>query len=134
MTAKRLGGIFVGLIVGFIVIMGVEMATHMIWPPPAGLDIRNLEHATKIVEAMPATAKWGVVLAWFLGTFAGAWTANRISGWTTGGWVIAGLSFAGVAWSLFTIPHPGWMVGAGLIAPILAGWLASHFGRSRATL
>ena len=124
-------GVVAGLVVAFLCVFAVEYVGHAIYPPPAGLDVRNPADQARLMEAMPATAKALVLAAWFVGAFLGAWTANRIAGRSLAGWIVALLVVcAGIA-TMVMIPHPAWMWAGGLALPLLAGWIADRMARGR---
>ena len=120
---KRIGGTVAGVIASMAVVGVVEMLGHMVFPPPAGLDLNNPADQARLMELMPLGAKFAVVLAWFLGALAGAWAALRLSGWTTGVWIVAGLMVALSVVTTQMFPHPLWMIAAALLLPPLAAWL-----------
>lgn len=107
-----------------VVVVGVfEGAGHFLYPPPPGLDLTNPADQARMMESLPMAAKLAVVLAWFAGSLAGSWAALRVSGEALSAWLVAG---AMVAMSLITtamFPHPGWMIGAAILLPLLAAWL-----------
>src|SRR5687767_14115341 len=105
----RLGlGIVAGLVVAFLCIFAVEWVGHSLYPPPAGLDASDPADQARLMAAMPGAAKAMVLLAWFAGTLAGAWTANRIAGRGLAGWVVALLAIAAGVATMLMIPHPAW--------------------------
>ena len=123
-------GIVVGLVVGFLVISGIEYVIHfMLYPPPPGTDIRDPADLERILAAMPTAAMALVALAWFLGTLAGAWVANRISGRAVAGWTIAAVAILGGVYSMVTATHPAWMWVSGIGLPLIAGWLAQRMAK-----
>lgn len=76
---RNILAIVVGIIVGAMVNMGLVMAGHAIIPPPAGVDVMDIE---SLKAAMPAFGAKHFVfpfLAHALGTFAGAALAARIT-------------------------------------------------------
>ena len=125
-------GIVAGIVVAFLCILAVEWVGHSLYPPPPGLDFSNPADMERLMAAMPATAKAFILVAWFVGALAGAWTANRIAGRSLAGWVVALLVIAfGVA-TMIMIPHPGWMWAGGIVLPLVAGWIAERMSAKRA--
>jgi hypothetical protein len=107
------------------------MIGHSLYPTPAGLDINDPADQARVMAAMPAAAKAFVLLGWFVGALAGAWTANRIAGRSLAGWIVALLVIvAGVA-TMVMIPHPAWMWAGGILLPLLAGWIAERVSGRR---
>jgi hypothetical protein len=108
--------VLVGLLVGFLVVAGGEMIGHHLSPPPPGVDPSKPESIAAVMEQMPAAAFAPLLIAWAAGTFAGAWVAARIaSRWKLGhGMIVGDLFFAATVAILMMMPHPAWVVVAGL--------------------
>ena len=119
-------GIFAGVVLAFVVLMGLEMAGHAMMPPPPGLDPTDPEDLKQMVASASMTAKVWVVFGWFAAVVAGGWVARRLSrkGWA--GWVIAGLIVLGGVANIMMIPHPLWMQIAAVAAPLLGGWIVTR--------
>lgn len=117
--------ILAGAILGFAVVALLETAGHLAFPPPAGTDLHDPAALSKVMEMVPLPAKLMVVLAWFLGALAGGWAAARIARDNRAAWIIAGIFILMTALTIAQIPHPLWMIVAGLVAPLLAGWLVT---------
>ena len=120
------GAIVAGLVVGL-----VEMMGHLIFPPPAGLDISKPEDQARLMEVIPMGAKIAVVLAWFIGSFAGAAVAMLISKHAFPGGVVAGLMVAASVATTQMFPHPVWMMVAAVLLPLLAAFLAKGLLKDR---
>lgn len=131
-------GMLVGVLVMFLVIMGVEAVGHLIYPPPAGLDPMNPQHAAAFatfVAAMPLAAKAMLVLAWTLGAFVGGLVAAKIARHQRAAALLVALVvITGVVGMAVAVPHPSWLVAAGLLLPIPAALLASQLVYRRKTL
>ena len=124
-------GIVAGVVVAFVVLMGLEMAGHAAMPPPAGLDPADPEDLKQMVASASTAAKAWVVFAWFAAAVAGGWLARRLSRASWAGWVIAGLIVVGGIAHLMMIPHPLWMQIAAVVAPLLGGWLVTRLPAGR---
>jgi hypothetical protein len=119
-------GVVAGIVVAFLCVFAVEWVAHGLYPPPAGLDSSNPADQARLIDAMPAAAKAMVLLVWFVGALAGAWTANRIAGRSLAGWIVALLVIAAGIATMVMIPHPAWMWAGGILLPLLAGWIADR--------
>jgi hypothetical protein len=120
--------VFVGLVVGFVSVAGVEMLGFLVSPPP-GIDHSKM-------ATMPAGVFVPIMLAWAAGTFAGAWVAARIAPrWKLGhGLIIGGLFLAATLGLLLHIPHPAWVWVVGLAEIVLVGYLGARLAsRDRST-
>lgn len=124
-------GIVAGVVVAFVVLMGLEMAGHAAMPPPAGLDPADPEDLKQMVASASTAAKAWVVFAWFAAAVAGGWLARRLSRASWAGWVIAGLIVVGGIANIMMIPHPLWMQIAAVVAPLLGGWLVTRLPAGR---
>ena len=124
-------GIVAGVVVAFVVLMGLEMAGHAAIPPPAGLDPADPEDLKQMVASASTAAKAWVVFAWFAAVVAGGWVARRLSRASWAGWVIAGLIVVGGIANIMMIPHPLWMQIAAVVAPLLGGWLVTRLPAGR---
>ena len=76
--------------------MLVAWAGTSIWPLHVPADPNNREALIEGLALAPAGAQITVLLAWFLGTFAAAAVAKRLSARAWPGWTIAGV-LAGAA-------------------------------------
>ena len=119
-------GIIAGVVLAFAVMMGLEMISFVVFPPPAGLDPADPEDLKRIVAAAPFAAKAWVVFGWFAAAVAGGWLARRLSRKDWAGWVIAGLIVVGGVFNFLNIPHPLWMQIAAVVAPLLGGWIVTR--------
>ncbi len=72
-------GLFAGLISAFIVIALVEMLGHSIYPPPEGLDFSDTEQLKTHIDKLPFGALFFVLLAYWIGSFAGGLTLGIIA-------------------------------------------------------
>ena len=124
-------GIVAGVVVAFVVLMGLEMAGHAAMPPPAGLDPADPEDLKQMVASASTAAKAWVVFAWFAAAVAGGWVARRLTRASWAGWVIAGLIVVGGIANIMMIPHPLWMQIAAVVAPLLGGWLVTRLPAGR---
>lgn len=116
-------GVFAGLVVMFLAIMGIEFAGHMLYPPPPGLDPMVPEQLQRIMATQPPAALALVVAAWVVGAFLGGWVAARIARAQprVAAVLVALVVMAGVAGMIVQMPlHPKWMGVLGLLLPIPA--------------
>ena len=124
---KAILGVVVGAIVAVVGVGALEMLGHMAFPPPPGLDLTDPEQLRTAMEQISFEAKAAVVAAWFLGAFAGAGVAILVAdrrAWP--GWIVATLVLSFGVMTMIQIPHPVWMMVAGVALPVLAGWMAAR--------
>jgi hypothetical protein len=123
-------GIVAGIIAAGVIAFGFESLGHMIYPPPAGLDLTNPEHLKAMMESVPLGSKIIVVVAWaaasFMGGLIAAWIGRSMLAAIGVGLVLVGFG----VWTMVMIPHPVWMTIAGVIALLvpacLGGWVATR--------
>ena len=130
---RSLLGIVVGAVVMWLVVAGIQFASHVIYPPPAGLDPMQPADLERILAASPVGALALVVVAWTLGAFAGGWVAARIARHPRVAGVLVALGvMAGVAGMIAAIPgHPMWMSVLGLVLPVPAALIAAKLAQPR---
>lgn len=121
---RRILGLVAGIIVAGLTVGVIESIGHLIWPPPPGTDISKPDQLKAIIETIPLPAKISVMVAWFLGTLAGAFTALKITRWPVAPWGVAGFVIAAGGWTMMQIPHPVWMVVGAVALPLAAAWIA----------
>ncbi|WP_114520104.1 hypothetical protein [Altererythrobacter sp. ZODW24] len=128
---RRIVGVLAGIVVGFIVVAVVESIGHTVFPPPADLDLSKPDDLARLMKAIPLAAKIAVVVAWFLGAFAGAATAMWVAKEALPGWIVTALLIAAGLWTTQLFPHPVWMVVAAIALPVLAALFAKRLMAAR---
>lgn len=76
---RSLLGVITGVFAMRGVIAGIEFASHLIYPPPPGLDPMQPQDLKKILAASPVAALAMVVIAWGPEAFAGDRVAARVT-------------------------------------------------------
>ncbi|MFY2764183.1 hypothetical protein [Arenimonas sp. MALMAid1274] len=119
--------VLAGIVVMGVMVAAIQWLGHSIYPPPPGLDLTNPEAAKSLIAAMPPMALGMVLVAYAAGSFLGAYTATTISRAHKRGVaiVIGVVMLALVAANFAAIPHPLWMMVAGVLVPLpfaLLGW------------
>lgn len=125
-AVRGLAAVLAGLVVAMIVIAGVEGIGHAIFPPPPELDITHAEDQARLMEAMPLEAKAMVILAWFLGSLAGACAAIAIARRVLPAWIVAVAIAALGLWTTQMFPHPDWMLASAVVLPLVAVLVAKR--------
>lgn len=128
---RNVVAVVAGLFVMVVMVFAIQWLGHSIYPPPPGIDPGNHEAMIALIPTMPVMALGMVLVAYAVGSLAGAYTASSISLRHKRGVAITiGLVMLGLVATLFwKIPHPQWMVIAGLAIPLpcaLLGWLWSR--------
>jgi len=125
MLRDLLAGV-IGIAVAIAIVLLAEELNHVIYPPPAGLDLDDPESMRMAVAQLPLGAFLMLIGGWVLATFVGAVLAGRIG--TAKAWIypaIVGIvMLAGTASILILIPHPLWFSIASPLAILASVWLA----------
>jgi len=111
-------GLLAGVIVAALVMMAVGYVGTSLYPLHVPADPSDRQALIEGIRAAPLGAQVSVLLAWFLGTFAGAAVAKRLSGAAWPGWTIGGVLAALLAF-IFFVPLPIWLQTLSPLAPLL---------------
>lgn len=135
-VVRSIVAVLAGMVVFAFLVMAIEAVGMMIFPPPPGTDMANPEAARAAMANAPVGSLLFVLLAWIVGTFAGAWTAARIARRAPvgHGLVVGVLGLAGAIANMLMIPHPVWfwVLGVAVFLPVawLGARIAAAAGRS----
>ena len=77
--ARNVIAVIMGLVVAFLVVLGVQSINYMLYPIPSGIDPNNTEQMLEYIDQLPATAFVIVLLAHFFGSLFGAWCASMVA-------------------------------------------------------
>lgn len=125
-------GIVVGLVAGVLMTFVAQLAGHMIYPPPPGMDLNDPALLQAFMEQVPMGAKVGVLVAWALGIFVGSTVAILVAqrqSWAA--WVVSVVLFAMALYTMTVIPHPDWMLWAATLGTLVSAIAAAYiFARS----
>ncbi|HNS86404.1 MAG TPA: hypothetical protein PKH09_05835 [Parvularculaceae bacterium] len=119
--------VVIGVIAASALVLIVELVGHSMFPPPTDLDPGDPASIAKV----PFSAKFAVVIAWFVGAFGGGAVASLIAKrWAPAAWVVAGtiLLLAGV--TMLQFPHPYWMMIGAVVATGLGGFLSTKLTKA----
>ncbi len=119
--------IFVGVVVGGIVVGVVEIPGYFIHPLPPDLKMEDHEALSAHMAKAPPLALANVALAWALGPLAGTLVACLIvrRKYVVHGLII-GVIFAALdAANYGLFPHPLWLMVAGIVLPFLTSSAAA---------
>ena len=116
---RTLGGVAAGVAIAIALMMLVEGLANMVFPPPR-VNLNDPNAAA----SLPLANQLFPVLAWFVATLVGGWIAVQLSGrgWTA--WLVAASVLVGEILDYLLGRHTAWVMGAGILAPIAAAWIA----------
>jgi hypothetical protein len=124
---RKLGGILLGAIVGYVIVSAIEMINLMLFKPPAGFNFQDPAALKAWIASLPETAFILVIVAWIVGTFVGVLIATRVARWRLAGLIVGLLMIGATVSNFFRFPHPIWAIAAailGLVVAIFAGMRA----------
>lgn len=121
-----------GFVVAMLVISGIELVCFQLYPAPPGFDWKDPKAVEAFVTALPLPALLMVTSAWCLGAFFGAavpaWQANH----RLPAALLIGVLISVATWfNAQGIPHPQWMLIAGIVGPVVMAWLATVLVKAR---
>ena len=116
---RTLAGVAIGIAVAIILIMVTEALGNALFPPPA-LDLNNPD----VPSALPFANQLFPILGWFLASLVGGWLAVQVSTREWSAWLVAASVLVGELLDFSLGRHAVWVMVVGVIAPLLAGWLA----------
>ena len=127
--------VIVGLVIGGIVNMALVTISPSLIPPPAGVDVTNVESLSKAIHLFEPRHFVMPFLAHALGTLVGALVAYLIAAsrkvqlaYVVGVFFLVG----GIAAS-FMIPAPTWFIALDLLVAYLPmAWLGIQIGKGMA--
>ncbi|MDR6832011.1 MULTISPECIES: hypothetical protein [unclassified Sphingopyxis] len=109
-------------------VIGIAVAFGLIWLAQyAGNEISPAEYDLDTGEILiPIGSTIALIVGWFIGTFAGAWLAIRISAGTGAGWIVAGSVIGAALYRAVTLADTWWIMALGVAVPLAAVWLAQR--------
>lgn len=130
---RHLAAPIAGIVCGAAVVAAVEAVGHALFPfaPPRNAEPAALRAA---MASAPLGALISVLVAWWLGAFAGAWTAVKIAPGrpTLHAAIVAGVLLLATVTNLIMLPHPWWMAVGGPAGIVVAVVLGCRLAQRRA--
>ena len=111
-----------------ILVQGIEMLSHMIYPVPEDMDFADSERVRVFMSTLPVGAILSIGLAWsigaFGGTLVGAWIATAKP--LVYAIVVGGLVLAGAVAMLILLPHPWWFTISAPLAVVVGAYAGMY--------
>lgn len=126
---RKLGGILLGAIVGYVIVSAIEMINLLLFKPPAGLDFKDPAAMARYIESLPQSAFVLVVVAWLIGAFVGVVIATRVARWRVAGLIVGMLMIGATVSNFFRFNHPIWAIVAAVIGLLVAIWAGVQVGQ-----
>ena len=124
---RKISSVIVGVILGVIVIVLLELLGHYFYPTDISLGLSDEEKLLKMkeyVEGAPLMALLFVPLSYFVGSFVGSAAAMLIYKQNVVAYSAGGVLLIFGIINLFEIPHPIWLGGLIIISFPFGTWLA----------
>jgi hypothetical protein len=109
-------------------VIGIVVAFGLIWLAQyAGSEFSPDVYDPNNGEVLiPIGSTIALIFGWFIGTFAGAWFAMRVSAGTGAGWIVAGAVIGAALYRAVTLADSWWIMVLGAVIPLAAAWLAQR--------
>lgn len=126
---RNLVAVVLGIVAALGTVVAVEAASAMAWPPPPGLDFKDLGQMRAFIEGLPLAAKTTVVAAWLLGAFDGGLVTALVARHKTTLALVPGVLIAAATIAnAMMLPHPLWMPAIGVLLAVPMAWLGGWLG------
>jgi len=123
--------VVVGTVVAFVLVGVIEAIGEIVYPPPMGVDLGSPEQLATYMQRLPVGALAFVLAAWIVATFLGglvaAWIARSRPALAAA--IVGALVLAATIVNFVLVPHPAWMVAAGVAGIAIAAYLAGRLMR-----
>ncbi|KAA2285783.1 hypothetical protein [Arenimonas fontis] len=126
---RTLLAVVLGTLAAGLAVAGVQALGHWLYPPPVEVDWRDRAAVTALIDSLPVAQLAFVPAAYAVGSFVGGFVGGTVSALHKRGAALAvGLvMLALVVVNFAMIPHPMWMVAAGVLVPLPLAWLGGRF-------
>jgi hypothetical protein len=121
---RSLGAVLLGAVAATLLVLAIETVGHLVFPPPAGLDLNDPEQRRTFMAQLPLGAFVFVLVGWGIGTLAGSWLAARVAGQAplVHGLVVGALFLLTAIATMLMLPHPLWFwITALFLFPLSSG-------------
>jgi hypothetical protein len=128
MMLRRIGAVLLGLVIAVVMVQIAELGVHVMYPPPPGTNMHDMNAIKAYVASMPMAPLLLVLAGWLFGTLLGTWVAAKVGRSAVPAYVVGVLLLCGGIANSFIIPQPVWFsiaslaiyIGGTLIAVRLA--------------
>lgn len=130
-VVRTIVAVVVGTVVAFVLVAGIETIGERVYPPPAGMDFSKPDQLATYIQRLPGGALAFVLAAWIVATFVGGLVAGWIdrSRAVLAAAIVGALVLAATVLNFVLIPHPAWMIAAGVLGIAFAAYLAGRLLR-----
>ena len=132
---RSVGAVLAGLAAAMFFIVGTEAVWAVVYPPPPGVDLHDIEACKAHITQLPADAFVIAEAGWGLAVLTGSWVATRLGPGrhpAHGNAVGSILLMAAVA-NMLMLPYPIWFWGLNLVTFTAADLLGAKWGQGRSS-
>lgn len=127
--ARLFAAVVLGLIVAFVISLGIELINSAFYPLPPGTADLDAAGKRAALATLPQRALVGVLVGWFVAAVAGSWVAVRIAkGDRRPAWGLGLLLLVAAIANMNLFPHPLWFWVIGIVLYPVAIMLGIHLG------
>ncbi len=127
--------VLAGLLVAIVLMLAIEWLGMTLFPLPAGASLQTEEDLVLLMQSAPAAKLALVLLGWCIASLVGAWVAARLARRhrRVAALAVGALILCGVVLNVASLPHPMWMIIAGLALPLPLAWLGGRLAGAQAS-
>jgi hypothetical protein len=125
---RKIGGVLLGLVVAWLLVMLAEALVHKFYPPPAGINMNDFNEVKKFVASLPVSALLLVLSGWLMGTLAGTFAAARVGRSATPAYVLGAILLAAGIANAIIIPQPVWFSAVSFVIYITMSLTGARLG------
>ena len=131
---RNIGAGLAGVLIAMLSVWLVQKIGHAVYPPPANLDLNDLEAMKSYVGGLPIGAFLFVVASYFIGTAVGTCVACAIGTMLPRIYalLVGCLMLVATAMNVMMIPHPTWFIVLAVVALVIGAWLGTMCRRASA--
>ena len=118
--------VILGLVIGYLVVMGIETLAHFLFPVSIQLTPENLE---SFMDQVPLESMLMVLLAHLIGGFVAVFSTLKLSRKRLPGYINGVLFFAFTIINLLMLPHPVWFTIADVLLVLASVAAAIKLGK-----
>ncbi|MRX27733.1 hypothetical protein [Kangiella sp. HZ709] len=124
---KKILAVIIGLIIGGLVIMGIEAINMLRFPWPEGMSMDDKEGFVSYMQSLPMSALITVLMAHIVGAIVAGFTSTKIAAVNNInlGLICGVILLIGAAINLFMIPHPIWFMVINVLTILPAALLGA---------
>ncbi len=123
--------VFAGLVAGMFMVTAIESLIPMVYPLPAAIDPKDPEALRAAMAGMPAGVFLMLMAAWAFGSLTGGLLTARLATHAPlrHALAVGVIQTAGAVANFVMLPHPTWVIAAGLAVFVPMALLGGALGR-----